>query len=508
MSDKGRPSMSLPHEISFVAVISFAQLLTQAGLGQAIAPLHIIGSDLNTSNPGVLSWFAAGYSLSVGTFILLSGRAGDVFGHKKMFLTGFIWFAVWSIICGLARYRHSSVFFIIARVLQGIGPAIVLPNGLAILGRTYAPGSRKNIVFSIFGSTAPSGFNIGAAFASLLAQKAVWSWAYHLMGIICFCVSIAAFWLIPRDNLHDGGKRIDAGWRVTLIELDFWASIVGITGLVLFNIAWNQAPVVGWNEAYIIVILVLSFVFMATFAYMEVKVSKYPLVPKEIFNREINLILGCIATGWASFGIWVYYGWLFLELQREETPLLVSAQFVPTTIAGIIAAGVVAVFLSRVGAGWIMCGAMLGFMLGNVFFSIAPVAQTYWALTFVAIAVAPFGMDMSFPAANVVISDYVPADKQGNAASLVNTILNYSISVGLGIAGTVEVQLNRGGTNQADLLRGYRAAWRVGIGLAALGIVCAVSLTILMSRSKKRRAVEFQREKETRGEELSTSSKS
>ena len=91
---------------------------------------------------------------------------------------------------------------------------------------------------------------------------------------------------------------------------------------------------------------------------------------------------------------------------------------------------------------------------------------------------------MSFPAANVVISDFVPKDKQGNAASLVNTILNYSISFGLGIAGTVEVHLNHGGATDSDLLRGYRSAWRVGIGLATLGIFMALLLTFFITRAK------------------------
>ncbi|CCG84284.1 protein of unknown function [Taphrina deformans PYCC 5710] len=484
MAKEGRPDLSLGREIALVVTISFAQLLTQAGLSQAISIQSIIGSSFKVTNPGVLSWFAAGYSLTVGTFILLSGRAGDLYGHKRLFVFGFAWFSIWSIVCGLTRYTSSSVFFIIARVFQGIGPAIVLPNGLAILGRTYPPSGRKNLVFSIFGSTAPSGSNVGAVFASLFAQNVNWSWAFYLMAIICFLVVLVAIVVIPQDSQNANGPGHNSRpFSDVAQQLDLWASIAGIAGLVLFNVAWNQGPVVGWGRAYIIVIFLLSFVFMTGFALLEARVSKYPLVPKEMFNIQISLILGCIATGWASFGIWFYYGWLFLRLQRGGSALLVAAQFTPTTVSGLVAALIVAIFLRRIGAGWIMVMSMAGFLLGNLFFSIAPIAQTYWGLTFVAMCVTPFGMDMSFPAANVIISDFVPHDKQGNAASLVNTILNYSISIGLGIAGTVEVQLNRGGTNQSDLLRGYRAAWRVGIGLAALGLALAVLLTYLIKRA-------------------------
>ena len=92
-----------------------------------------------------LSWLVAGYSLTVGSFILISGRLGDMFGHKKLFVIGFAWFSLWSMIAGLAVYSNH-VLFIFARVLQGIGPAITLPNGLALLGAAYAPGQRKNMV--------------------------------------------------------------------------------------------------------------------------------------------------------------------------------------------------------------------------------------------------------------------------------------------------------------------------------------------------------------------------
>lgn len=494
-TNSGRPNLSLPREVALVALVSLAQLLTQAGLGQVLAPLHVIGTDLHTSNPGVLSWFAAGYSLTVGTFILVSGRAGDLFGHKRVFILGFIWFGVWSTIAGLTHLTHSNIFFILCRTFQGIGPAVVLPNGLAILGRTYPASSRKNLVFSIFGSTAPLGASFGAIFSALFAEKVNWSWAYYLMGIVCVLIATAAVFVIPKDDIRREDWATSSGCAYLLqviSHLDLGAGTIGITGLVLFNIAWNQAPVVGWDQAYIIVLLIIGLALTAGFIYLEFNYSQHPLVPREIFNRETSLILGCISAGWASFGIFIYYFFQFVELQRGHSPLSAAVQNFPTTFSGAVAAGLVALTLTKVGPGVIMIGAMMGFMLGNLLLSICPVDQTYWALTFISTLITPFGMDMSFPAANVVISDFVPIDKQGNAASLVNTILNYSISIGLGLAGTVEVQLNNGGLNQADLLKGYRAAWRVGIGLASLGIVMSIFLTVFVSQGKARTAKEKQ----------------
>jgi MFS family permease len=147
-------ALPLPREILFVSVVVLAQFTTQAGLGQTLAILHVIGKDFGITNDGILSWLIAGYSLTVGSFILISGRLGDIFGYKKMLIIGFSWFALWSMIAGLSVYS-TDVLFVFSRVFQGIGPAITLPNGLALLGATYNPGKRKDMVFAIFGATAP-----------------------------------------------------------------------------------------------------------------------------------------------------------------------------------------------------------------------------------------------------------------------------------------------------------------------------------------------------------------
>ena len=166
-------TLPLPREILFVGIVVLAQFTTQAGLGQGLATLHVVGRSFGITDQSQLSWLIAGYSLTIGSFILISGRFGDMFGYKKLLIIGFSWFAVWSLVAGLAVYSNH-VLFVFARVLQGIGPAITLPNGLALLGATYAPGRRKDMVssrhvasketlmadgesqvFAIFGATAP-----------------------------------------------------------------------------------------------------------------------------------------------------------------------------------------------------------------------------------------------------------------------------------------------------------------------------------------------------------------
>ena len=151
-------TMSPLREFFFVGLLCSAQFVTQAGLVGTLNILHIIGSELGITDPGVLSWLIAGYSLTVGTFILLFGRCGDLFGYKNMLIIGFVWFAVWNMVAGCSVYAPGNggqVLFIFSRVFGGIGPAILLPNALGLLGATYNEGKRKDMVFSLFGACAP-----------------------------------------------------------------------------------------------------------------------------------------------------------------------------------------------------------------------------------------------------------------------------------------------------------------------------------------------------------------
>jgi MFS family permease len=150
--------MSPLREFFFVGLCCSAQFVTQVGLLNTLNILHTIGDDLGITDPGILSWLIAGYSLTVGTFILLSGRCGDIFGYKIMLIVGFGWFAVWNVVGGCSVYLDGyggQVLFIFTRVMAGIGPAILLPNALGLLGATYKEGRRKDMVFSLFGACAP-----------------------------------------------------------------------------------------------------------------------------------------------------------------------------------------------------------------------------------------------------------------------------------------------------------------------------------------------------------------
>ena len=468
-------------EFAFVVVTCMAQFMTQAGIGICLSPLDIIGNSFHITNPGILSWLIAGYSLTVGTFILFAGRLGDLFGYRSVYVFGCMWYSIWSMVAGVSVYSNS-VLFIFARTLQGIGPSLLLPNGLAILGATYTPGRRKTVVFSLFGATAPNGAICGAVFAALFSQLAWWPWTFFSLAIWMFILGVLS-WLIIPPSLPSPARSMNL-WKI-LVELDVIGAVLGIGGLVLINVAWNQAPIVGWQLPYVYVLLIIGAIILTLFFIYEIHFAPSPLIPFHALNADVSFILGCVACGWGSFGVWIFYTWRLLEKVRMATPLSASAQFTPPCVIGFVAAFSTAYLLHKVPPSYIMIIAMMAFTAGNALSSIMPVHQTYWAITFVTFIITPFGMDMSFPAATVILSNAVGREHQGIAASLVTTAVNYSISITLGIAGTVEVHVNNGGHTFHDMLKGYRGALYTGTGIGGLGL--ATSLVYLMIQIRHHR---------------------
>ena len=322
------------------------------------------------------------------------------------------------------------------------------------------------MAFAIFGAAAPNGFLIGAVFSSLIAELAWWPWAYWLTAIVCTFLAGSALAFIPRMP-KDHQPEVSLGSK----HIDYLGSFFGIAGLVLLNLSWNQAPVVGWSEPYVIVFLILGIMSLCAFFWIEQKASD-PIIPLRGLSRESVFVLAIIAFGWSSFGIGLFYYFQFVQLLRHSTPLNTVAQISPAAISGLLAAVTTGLLLSRIRISFILVFALVAFTTANVISATLPVQQRYWDQAFWAQIVMPWGMDMSFPTATIILSNLVPREHQGIAGSLVATVVNYSISIGLGIAGTVVSQV--GGDQDQDLLREFRGAWYTATGLSGCGVLLAV----------------------------------
>ncbi|GAB7365825.1 hypothetical protein MBLNU230_g7157t1 [Neophaeotheca triangularis] len=452
---------SLAREALIITVLCSTELFVQGCYGYILIPLPIVGQTFNqsTSKMPELAWHVSAYSLTAGTFILPAGRLGDIYGSKKLLILGWVWFAVWGLIGGCAAFTASPIFFDIARAFQGIGPAILLPNSLAIAGRIYPPGMRKNIVFSIYALTAPLGCCVGGLIASAFAQYVWWPWVMWVYCAGCGVVALTSWLVLPPDERN---------MTLPLQTFDFLGALLGVAGLLLLNASWIQAPIDGWDPPYVYVLLILGFVFLGLFVAQERR-AKQPILDLSIFNRDSYMVLASTGLGWASFSVWFYYLFQFLQRIRSVSALESAVQFIPGALSGIAAAICTAWMLRSMTPAWLMVLACFAFLAGCLLLATAPVKQSYWHNIFWSFIIEAWGMDISFPASATILSNSVPREHQGVSASVVNTVVNYSIAIGIGIAGTVEVYVG-----QNDLLAGYRAAMWVSVGLGG----CAVAFSL------------------------------
>lgn len=481
-----RTPSPLPEEITwfqeacFVFLICLCQIMTQAGVAQTVNLSTEIGSEYGVASlPGEISWFTASYSLTVGTFILVAGRLGDLYGYKFIFTLGFAIFGLWSLIAGFAGFTNSRIFFNVARALQGIGPAFSMPNAAALLGHYFPMGKKRMIYMALFGAVAPLGFFFGALFSGIFGQLVWWPWTFWVAAMVCALIVVMSYLAIPRNigNISNGC-------------FDWWGSISGVSGLVLINFAWNQGPNIGWDHVYVYVLLIVGFLCLGAFVVAS-KYAAEPLVPMACLRGETGFVLGCIACGWACFGVWLYYTFRWAEVVDGDKALVRGAQFGPSPIAGFCAGVLTVILLRKTSSAVVMLVAMLAFFVGITIMGTRHEHQIYWGQKFVSLCIQSFGMDMSFPAGTMILSAVLPKRQQGLAGSLVSTFVNYSISIGLGIAGTVEKYTTEGMPEGYEkTVKGIRNAFYMGIGIAGLGVTLA-TIFLFVQVFGRQKKVEF-----------------
>jgi MFS family permease len=244
-----------------------------------------------------------------------TGRLGDMYTPRTIFIIGWAYFALTTILVGLTslypqRDLSTSTTAVAllstARAVQGIGPALLVPNAIALLGRTLPPGPQRNAAFACFGAAGPAGAAIGAVLAAGFAQRGHWAWSCWLLAGVCVAIGLLATVVVPKEQGQDQEREKQQK------EFDYAGCITGVTGLLLVNFALNQAPLDGWKCWYIYTSLVLGAVFLAIFLIIERRVD-HPLVPVSGLDYRTGFALGCIAAGWSSHGIWAYYLYLFVS---------------------------------------------------------------------------------------------------------------------------------------------------------------------------------------------------
>lgn len=450
-------------EFLFILIVGLSQLFSVGGLGNTAYSIVQIGQSLGATSNGELSWFLAAYSLCGGVFVLIGGRLGDHLGHKYVFLFGWIWMAIWSLISG---FSHNVILFDIARAMTGIGNGALVPNSFALLARAFPPFStKKNIAFAFLGFCAPSGYIFGGFIGAIFAEKVTWRWGFWFWAIGCLFLFVVAYFVVP----HSVGSPIPG---LQFKHFDYLGSFLGVSGLILFSFAWNQASVVGWQEPYTYALLIVGMIFITLFAFSQSYV-KAPVLPNNLWKRKgFTPVVVAMSFGWMSFGIFLYYTTVFILFIHKALPLTAVAQMVPLVIGGLVATASVGIFIPKVPAQYIFGVSMFSFFIGNLLMSFANYSNVYWAFIFPACLFVVGGPDLSFASSGIIISNSVLPEEQGVAGSFISTVVQYSISIGLGIASTVETHVNNAeGTNT---IMAYRGAYWLGIAFAAIAFFIVI----------------------------------
>lgn len=465
-----------------VAVISLHQFLMFAGLAQAMAPALTIAGSFPDIPSGQHSWFTAAYTLTIGAFALPSQRLGEVLGRKPVIILGCLWFALWSLLAGFSVNvrnggANGTAYFCFCRAMQGLGPALCVPNSFSVLEKTLPPSQRKDMALAFFSVAAPVGFVIGAVMSSLFAYNDSWEWSFFVLAAINISAAGLSLLVVPRQ-----APRKSPYDHTIWAQLDVSGTLLGGSGLTLFSFTWNQAPAVGWRTPYTYFILIIGAMLLAAFLYNETAAAN-PLLPLRAMTARPNLILGCTAAAWACFVIWAFYSFQTLEVLRSWDPLLASASFVPVAVEAVAVGLLLAYLMPGEEVYWAFFAAVLSLLLASILMATAPSDQTYWANTFVSTIFAPLGMVLTTPLATILLRQNLADGHQGVASGLVLAVSSYAMSLAMGIARTVEVQVNSSGT---DKLSGFHGAQYFGIGLGGPAVICATILLVLAVKFRGR----------------------
>ncbi|TVY53497.1 putative MFS-type transporter [Lachnellula cervina] len=448
-------------------MIVLTQLVQMIPYGTGISAALEIGKDLGV-NEAQAVWIAGSYPfqpahisfrLTQGAFVLIGGRIGAVFGHKNTLLAAGIWWIIFSLISG---FMKNFIVLCVMRALTGIGGAFMVPNALALLTINFPPGKMRNITVGFFGAMAPIGAAGGGVFAGVFVQLTPWKWLFFFLAIVGVVTFTAFAFIVPGEP-----EPLDKNGSI-----DYVGAYFGVAGLILFNFVWNQAPAVGWDEPYEYSLLIVSIFHFIAFVFWEWKVAKEPILPLTVWTAPSFawVIIVSFLTIMAV-GIVIWYVTLYNQVLRHYTIFASAGGYATLAVMGTVGAFLSSQAISRMPAQYILAIGSLCSCGACILLATTPAQQPYWAQIFPALILTAFGPDFIFTATQIIASNTVRRDQQGIAGSLMGTVLSYSLSTGLGFAGTAEAYTNNGGK---DVLQGYRSAMYLGIGMSGLATVIAL----------------------------------
>jgi EmrB/QacA subfamily drug resistance transporter len=424
--------------------------------------LPSIREDLGFSETS-LAWVVNAYLLTFGGFLLLGGRLGDLFGHRRLFVAGIALFTAASLACGLAT---SQAMLVGARAVQGLGGAVVSAVALSLIVTLFTEPSERAKAMGVFGFVASAGGSIGVLLGGILTDTLTWHWIFLVNVPIGIAVVVASLFVLPGTRGQLAAGRLDVAGAVTVTA----ALMVAVYAIVNGN-------EVGWTTARTDGLLMLAVALLGVFFLIESRV-RAPLVPLALLKLRNLAISNIVGVLWAAaMFAWFFLSALYLQLVLGYSPLQVGLAFLPgNLIMGIFSVGLSARIVMRFGIRAPL-GAGLGLAaLGLLLFARAPVDGTFAVDVLPSMILLGFGAGMAFNPVLLAAMGDVRQEDAGLASGVVNTAFMMGGALGLAVLASLAASrtetLTASGSGPLEALAGgYHAAFLVGAlfaGSAAL----------------------------------------
>lgn len=464
----------MPHRIegrqrwAALAVLCLGVLMIVLDTTIVNVALPSIKADLGFSETALV-WVVNAYMLTFGGFLLLGGRLGDLFGHRRLFLAGITVFTLASLACGVAP---SQGLLIAARAAQGLGGAVVSAVSLSLIMNLFTEPGERAKAMGVYGFVCAGGGSIGVLLGGVLTSSLSWHWIFLVNLPIGVAVYALCVMLLP------GGKAQGAGGR-----LDVAGALTVTSSLMLAVYAIVNGNEVGWASAQSLGMLGAAAVLMALFLVIESRVAD-PLMPLSLFKLRNVAVSNVAGVLWAAaMFAWFFISALYMQRVLNFTPMQVGLAFLPANIImALFSLGLSAKLVMRFGIRGPLAGGLLVAVAGLALFARAPVDGTMLADVVPGMVLLGLGAGVAFnPMLLAAMSDVAPSES-GLASGVVNTSFMMGGAVGLAVLASLadartHALTAAGNTLPVALSGGYQLAFVIGAGFALVaGLLGALLL--------------------------------
>lgn len=419
--------------------------------------LPSIRTDLGFSETSLV-WVVNAYMLTFGGFLLLGGRLGDLFGHRRMFLAGIALFTAASLACGVAPSQFALVA---ARAVQGLGGAVVSAVGLSLIMTLFPDPRDRARAMGVYGFVCAGGGSVGVLLGGVLTTLLDWRWIFLVNLPIGIAVALLCRALVP------------AGQRDATRTLDWAGAVLATASLLLAVYAVVGANEAGWTSVRTLALLAAAVALGALFIAVERRVAQ-PLVPLTLFRHRNLAVANVSGVLWAAaMFAWFFMSALYMQLVLGYTPMQVGLSFLPgNLIMAFMSLGASARIVVRWGIPGPFAVGLLIAASGLALFARAPVGGSFLVDVFPAMVLLGIGAGIAFnPMLLAAMNDVEPGDA-GLASGVVNTSFMMGGALGLAVLASVaaarSAQVQAGGAVEAVALNaGYQLAFLVGAAFAA-----------------------------------------